>query len=51
MLAAAANILILGVLLLVLGKPEIGTGLFPDWLRPGKGQELFQSSFESMRPI
>lgn len=51
-LAVTANILILGVLLLVLGKPEIGISLFPDWLlRPGAGREIFQSSFESMRPI
>lgn len=48
----AACLLILAVLLLVLGKPGIGDGLFPDWLRqPGKGQELYQSSPESMRPI
>lgn len=51
LLVAAANILILGVLVLVLAKPEIGTGFSPDWLQPGKGRELFQSSFESMRPI
>lgn len=51
-LAVAANLLILGVLLLVLGKPEIGPDVFPDWLlQPGKGGELFQSSLESMRPI
>jgi len=58
-LMVAANLLILTVLLLVLGKPPVDAGIFPEWLRqPGTGQELFGkelfqlSSFsEAMRPI